>query len=295
MTTLEVPEQTTRQASDFQRYYEEAGPDYATWSPNFNMHFGYFRWGMNPFNRESMLEQMNLEILNRLHLHPDQPTRILDLGCGLSATLRSFAHHLPQADLTGITLVPWQIDHGTQLNRAASNDRINLIHGDYEQAPLASETFDAVYALESSCHAHGTDKAQLLREAHRLLRPGGRLAVADAFLLKPDALHGPQRRIYRKLCECWVIDTLAELASFTAELTRLGFRDIQVEHLQYRVAPSVFHIPWVTARFLITDVLFGKRRMTRARWNNIIGPAILPLVSHPLGPMSYCMVTATKT
>ncbi len=27
------------------------------------MHFGFFRWGMNPFNREAMLEQMNQEIL----------------------------------------------------------------------------------------------------------------------------------------------------------------------------------------------------------------------------------------
>ena len=40
----------------FQRYYEEAGPDYAAWSPNFNMHFGFFRRGMNPFDREAMLE-----------------------------------------------------------------------------------------------------------------------------------------------------------------------------------------------------------------------------------------------
>ena len=39
----------------FQRYYEEAGPDYAAWSPGFNMHFGFFRWGMNPFHREAML------------------------------------------------------------------------------------------------------------------------------------------------------------------------------------------------------------------------------------------------
>ena len=28
-------------SDSFQRYYEEAGPDYAAWSPEFNMHFGY--------------------------------------------------------------------------------------------------------------------------------------------------------------------------------------------------------------------------------------------------------------
>ena len=67
MTTLERP-QTPAPASSvsFQRYYEEAGPDYAAWSPFFNMHFGFFRWGMNPLRREAMLEQMNHEVQTRL-------------------------------------------------------------------------------------------------------------------------------------------------------------------------------------------------------------------------------------
>jgi hypothetical protein len=34
--------------------------------------------------------------------------------------------------------------------------------------------------------------------------------------------------------------------------------------------------------------------MTRARWNNVLAPVLLPLVSAPLGPMTYCMITATK-
>jgi hypothetical protein len=37
-------------------YYENAGPDYGQWSSGFNMHFGYYRFGLNPFRRESMLE-----------------------------------------------------------------------------------------------------------------------------------------------------------------------------------------------------------------------------------------------
>jgi hypothetical protein len=41
-------------------------------------------------------------------------------------------------------------------------------------------------------------------------------------------------------------------------------------------------------------VVFGKRAMTRARWNNVLAPVLLPLVSAPLGPMTYCMITATK-
>src|SRR5215471_17366137 len=70
-----------------EQYYSEAGPDYAAWSREFNMHFGYYRAGANPLRREPMLEQMNAEVLTRLHLNAITEPSVLDLGCGLGATL----------------------------------------------------------------------------------------------------------------------------------------------------------------------------------------------------------------
>ena len=49
-------------------YYEGSGPDFAEWSTGFNMHFGYFRAGLNPFRREGMLNEMNRQVLERLGL-----------------------------------------------------------------------------------------------------------------------------------------------------------------------------------------------------------------------------------
>ena len=305
--TVAVPFAATEtDRAAFQRYYEEAGPDYAAWSPHFNMHFGFFRLGMNPFRREAMLEQMNQEILARLDLEravpgcgPDRadahaPARVLDMGCGLGATLRSIAHRLPDAELHGITLVPWQLEQGLQLNRASPEaGRIALALGDYEHTAFLSEHFNAVYAIESSCYAHGANKSAFLQEAHRLLRPGGRIVIADGFL-GPGKLRGPQRRILRTLCDCWAIDTLGDVNQVAQEMERIGFRDIVVEHTQVRVTPSVFHVPWVTLKFLLTAVVFGKRTMTRARWNNLLAPILLPFVGYPLGPMAYYIVTATR-
>jgi MPBQ/MSBQ methyltransferase len=294
--------ETATHGDSFQRYYEEAGPDYAAWSAQFNMHFGFFRWGMNPFNREAMLEQMNREILDRLRLERASladtaarvPTRILDMGCGLSATLRSIARHLPAAHLHGITLVPWQLEQGRVLNLASAEAaRIALDLDDYEHTTFPSASFDAVYAIESSCYAHGANKPAFLQECHRLLRPGGRVVVADGFL-GPGKLRGPQKRILRTLCDCWAIDTLGEVDKFTREMERLGFRDIVVEPAQARVTASVCHVPWVTLKFLLTDVLFGGRKMTRARWNNLLAPILLPFVGYPLGPMAYYIVSATR-
>jgi MPBQ/MSBQ methyltransferase len=278
-----------------EQYYREAGPDYAAWSREFNMHFGYYRAGINPLRRETMLEQMNAEVLARLQLEGIAEPRLLDLGCGLGATLRSFARRLPQAWLLGITRVPWQVEKARALNHAAGcSERVRVLEADYEETVLPGASYHGVYALESSCHAHGADKGALLAEAHRLLRPGGRFIVADGFLASNRFANGLQRRIYRKLCECWVIEQLAQLDRFTARLEALGFADISIEHLQMRVAPSVAHIPWVTLKFLLTDVVFGKSKMTRARWNNVLAPVLLPLVSAPLGPMTYCMIAATK-
>jgi len=277
------------------QYYSEAGPDYAAWSREFNMHFGFYRIGANPLNRESMLEQMNAEVLARLQLDGIVEPRLLDLGCGLGATLRSFARRLPHARLLGLTKVPWQVEQARTLNDAEGcSERVHVMEGDYEATALPHGSFDGVYALESSCHAHGADKAALLAEAHNLLRPGGHLVVADGFLAGGPFFSTLQRRVYRKLCECWVIEELAELHRFTARLEQLGFTDIVVDHLQLRVAPSVAHVPWVTLKFLLTDVIFGNRKMTRARWNNVLAPVLLPIVSAPIGPMNYCMITATK-
>ena len=278
-----------------EQYYSEAGPDYAAWSPEFNMHFGYYRAGANPLRRESMLEQMNVEVLARLCLADNPEPMLLDLGCGLGATLRSIARRLPHARLLGLTRVPWQVEQAHALNVAAGcEERARVIQGDYEDTILPPGSFDGAYALESSCHGRGADKSTLLSEAHRLLRPGGRLVVADGFLSDDPFSSVLQQRIYRRLCECWVIEELGQLHLFTARLEKLGFTDIRVERLQLRVAPSVAHIPWVTLKFLLTDVVFGHRRMTRARWNNVLAPVLLRIVSAPLGPMIYCMIAATK-
>ena len=231
-TVMQSRAESVAAADNFQRYYEEAGPDYAAWSAQFNMHFGFYRWGMNPFGREAMLERMNDEVFDRLGLASTAAAgagvgvRVLDMGCGLGATLRSFARRLPDVDLQGITLVPWQMEQGRRLNQcSAETEGITLTLGDYERTEHAAASFDAVYAIESSCYARGANKAAFLREVHRLLRPGGRVVIADGFLGR-GRLRGPQKWAHKKLCECWVIDTLGDIDQVTGELERLGFEDI---------------------------------------------------------------------
>ena len=59
-------------------YYSQAGMDYEPWSRQFNMHFGYYRFGLNPFNRERMLDEMNHQVINQLQLNTANKNQLLD-------------------------------------------------------------------------------------------------------------------------------------------------------------------------------------------------------------------------
>lgn len=275
-------------------YYTEAGPDYAAWSRDWNMHFGYFTRGMRLLDREAMLSRMNTELFARLAL-PDA-RRILDAGCGLGTPARDAARFFPAARITGLSLVPWQIDRARELTtrlRPELENRVHFVRGDYTRMEFPDASFDAVYALESACYAPGADKGALLAEIARVLRPGGRVAVADGFLLR-DRLPAPLAAITRRICDCWELDTFAELEPLKRRLTQLGFRDIRVEDISWNIAPSVFSVPVVTLRFLFRELVLKRQGLSPKRRNNIVAPLLAPLLGIARRYFAYCFVTATR-
>jgi MPBQ/MSBQ methyltransferase len=259
------------------------------------MHFGYYRPWMNLFAREPMLEQMNEAVLASIGLDRNPAARLLDMGCGLGATARHAAARYPAARVTGISIVPLQIDRARELSAASiAAGRVTFAVGDYQATQFESQSFDGVYALESSCHAAGAAKERLLREAHRVLRPGGRLVIADAFLKRTN--HSPlTSSLLRRMCRCWVIEQLGELDAFAAALARCGFDNIRIDDLRWRVAPSALHIPLVTLRFLIGELMVKRTHLSRDRWNNALAPMMALLLAMPGGPLGYYLISATRS
>src|SRR5687767_7725690 len=102
-------DQTNEHRQEVVSYYVDTGLDYGEWSRQYNMHFGYYLFPMNPFKREPMLEEMNQQVFNHLQLN-DSDQLIYDLGCGLGAPCRSLSKKFPDKKIKGITIVPWQIE-----------------------------------------------------------------------------------------------------------------------------------------------------------------------------------------
>jgi cyclopropane fatty-acyl-phospholipid synthase-like methyltransferase len=288
-------------AENIVRYYEEAGPDYANWSRQFNMHFGYWAKRMNPFDLEGMLQRMNLEVIELLRLDRSRSQRVLDMGSGLGATARFAATRMPNVTVSAVTIVPWQARQAADMARRESFDRrVETLVADYTATPFAAGSFDGVWALESSCYAPGHSKEPLLREMHRLLKPGGRAVVADAFLKTTRKMNPFTRACYRSLCDCWALQEWGEIRAFADTLERLGFREIKVENISKNVTPSVLHVPHTVARFLWRQMRRGgatavrRQHWGKKRWGNMLAGVLLIAFALDRSRSGYFMVSATR-
>ena len=124
-------------------------------------------------------------LLDRLELGGGE--RILDIGCGRGAVLLMAAQHLTTGRAVGIDLWKTSDQSGnaaeaTRRNAVAEGveGRVELVTADMTTLPFSDASFDLVL---SSLAIHnvrkGSGRGRVIEEAVRVLRPGGRLVIAD--------------------------------------------------------------------------------------------------------------------
>ncbi|MGJ3704065.1 SAM-dependent methyltransferase [Variovorax sp. AFSI2.2] len=288
--------------ADTQDYFTEVADDYRAWSPSYNMHFGFWRLGLNPLRREGMLVEMNRAVGRALKLDEPRSTQeapqrrcVIDLGCGAGATARTLVGDNPSLYAVTVTNVPVQNSIAVRLDAGAGvADRMAHIEADYTRTGLPTAKADGAWAVESACYASGTSKADFVREAARLLKPGARLAVVDGFLLRqrPGRLAGWLHRLW---ADSWAVPTLAVRGDFVEALRHHGFEDIEVQSLRWRVAPSALHIPALATRFALAELWKARGRLSPWRRKHIVASYCALVLGFFWRDFDYCMVTAKRS
>lgn len=104
-------------------------------------------------------------------------TRVLDIGCGIGGPARTLAVEYG-CRVTGIDLTESLVQAGRMLTeRVGLTDAVSLHVGDALDLPFDEGSFDAAWMQHMAMNVQ--EKGRLYREARRVLRPGGRLALHE--------------------------------------------------------------------------------------------------------------------
>jgi len=155
-------------------------------------------------------------------LEPGQT--VLDLGSGGGIDVLLAAKRVgPHGKVYGLDMTEEMLELVRQNQRSAGAKNVEFLNGRLESIPLPDASVDVVI---SNCVINlSSDKDASLREAFRVLRPGGQFAVSDV------VVHGALPPEVRRSLELWVgcIAGALEESDYTAKLEAAGFREIQIE------------------------------------------------------------------
>jgi SAM-dependent methyltransferase len=150
--------------------------------------------------------------------------RVLDLGSGGGIDVLLSARRVgPTGKAYGLDMTDEMLALARENQRRSGLANVEFLRGEIERIPLPAEAVDVVI---SNCVINlSADKPQVLREAFRVLVPGGRFAVSDV-VLRGD-LPAEVRRSVALFTGC-VSGALTE-REYTDYLAAAGFRDIAIE------------------------------------------------------------------
>jgi len=196
------------------------------------MHFGF--WNQNTKNRQKAILNENQAIIDITKIKKGQ--KILDAGCGVGGTAIYIAEKT-HAKVWGISIDPNQIrlakKYAWQRGVASLTDfRIK----DFTKTNFKNNFFDVVYGIESICHAY--PKSAFLKEAYRILKPGGKLIIADGYTSRKPKTP-LEKDIVKKFTHAFALKELIPSQEMTKAIREAGFINIKAFDKAESVAPTV--------------------------------------------------------
>ena len=157
-----------------------------------------------------------------LALEPGQT--VLDLGSGGGIDVLISAKRVgPAGKVYGLDMTDEMLALARENQRKAGATNVEFLKGAIEAIPLPDNSVDAII---SNCVINlSADKDAVLREAFRVLKPGGRFAVSDI------VVRGDMPPEVRRNMELWIgcIAGALEETEYASKLRRAGFGDVELE------------------------------------------------------------------
>lgn len=271
-------------------YYDETWFDYrALWlnTDNRAIHFGY--WDSGATNHATSLVEMNRLMADAAQV--SKGDEVLDAGCGVGGTSMWLAETL-DARVVGITPVEGQVERAQRYAQERELDnKVRFCVDDYHSTSFDDESFDVAWAQESLCHSH--DKSLFANEMARVLRPGGRLVIAE-YLRFTRPLEPKNERLIHRWLSGWAIPDIETGDELRAALEAAGFENVEVRDITNGVAPSLRRLFRVSvALYPIAAAMKALHLRSAVQHGNVVG-AIDQWRSLKRKLWFYGLVTATK-
>ena len=149
---------------------------------------------------------------------------VLDLGSGGGIDVLLSARRVgPSGRAFGLDMTDEMLSVAEENKRKSGLENVTFLKGEIENIPLPDNSIDVII---SNCVINlSGDKDRVLREAFRVLKPGGRFAISDV------VVRGDVPPAIRKSMELWVGCVAGALrdSEYTAKLQSAGFEQIGIE------------------------------------------------------------------
>lgn len=149
---------------------------------------------------------------------------VLDLGSGGGINVLMAAKHVSsKGKVYGLDMTDEMLELANKNKEKMGVTNVEFIKGVIEDIPLKNETIDVII---SNCVINlSEDKQKTLSEAYRVLKDGGRIAIADIITIKPV----PSEIREKAGLWCGCIAGTLELAEYKKILETVGFKNIEIE------------------------------------------------------------------